>query len=135
MDGIHYLVDSEGRKKAVQIDLQKHGALWDDFHDILVADSRKNEPRVSFEAVKKRLQRGAVQERRRPDDLVTTLEGEDARRFLDELEHPKRNKALERTIARARRFEITCAECRKARLEGRAPILKPRPVKRTARKR
>jgi len=41
----------------------------------------------------------------RPVELVTTLEGEDARRFLEELEHPKRNKALERTIARARRFE------------------------------
>jgi len=55
MDGIHYLVDSKGRKKAVQIDLAKHGALWEDFHDILVADSRKNESRVSFETVKERL--------------------------------------------------------------------------------
>ena len=42
----------------------------------------------------------------RPVELVTTLEGEDARRFLEELEHPKRNRAWERTLARARRIKI-----------------------------
>ena len=42
----------------------------------------------------------------KPVELVTTLEGEDARRFLEELEHPRRNKAWERTLARARRIKI-----------------------------
>ena len=105
MDGIHYLVDSKGRRKAVQIDLARHGALWEDFHDILVAESRTNEPRVSFETVKRRLRARAARSRIPEYNLVTTLEGEDARKFLKELEHPKRNKPLERTIARARRFE------------------------------
>ena len=65
MDGIHYLVDSSGRKKAVQIDLRKHGALWEDFHDVLVADSRKNEPRVPFEEVKERLRMRNLRARKR----------------------------------------------------------------------
>jgi hypothetical protein len=42
----------------------------------------------------------------KPIDLVTTLEGEDAERFLKNLRDPPRNKALEATIARARRFKI-----------------------------
>ena len=42
----------------------------------------------------------------RPVELVTTLEGEDARRFLEELEHPKKNEAWERTLARARRIKL-----------------------------
>ena len=71
----------------------------------------------------------------RPVELVTTLEGEDARRFLEELEHPKRNRALERTIARARRFEIACPECGETRIEGRAAMLKPKASKRRIRKR
>jgi len=39
-------------------------------------------------------------------NLITTLEGEDAKRFLRNLEHPPKNKALEATVARAKRFKI-----------------------------
>jgi len=42
----------------------------------------------------------------KPVELVTTLEGKDAKRFLRNLEHPPRNKALEATLARAKRFKI-----------------------------
>ena len=42
----------------------------------------------------------------RPVELITTLEGEDAKRFLRNLEHPPKNKAWEATIARAKRFKI-----------------------------
>ena len=42
----------------------------------------------------------------RPEEPVTTLEGEDARMFPEELEHPRRNKACERMLARARRIEL-----------------------------
>lgn len=55
MDGIDYVTDARGRKKAVQIDLKKHGDLWEDFHDAMVARSRENEPRESYESVKDRL--------------------------------------------------------------------------------
>jgi hypothetical protein len=33
MTGIQFLTDKKGRKVAVQIDLRKHGALWEDFYD------------------------------------------------------------------------------------------------------
>jgi hypothetical protein len=55
MEGIDYVTDARGRKKAVQIDLKKHGDLWEDFHDAMVARSREHEPRESFESVKERL--------------------------------------------------------------------------------
>jgi hypothetical protein len=31
MGGIHFVTDEKGRKVAVQIDLKKHGAIWQDF--------------------------------------------------------------------------------------------------------
>jgi hypothetical protein len=42
----------------------------------------------------------------RPFELLTTLEGMDARRFLEELEHPRKNESWERTLARARRIKL-----------------------------
>ncbi len=42
-------------KKAVVIDLDLYGDLWEDIHDILVIEARKSEPRVKWEDVKKRL--------------------------------------------------------------------------------
>ncbi len=37
MDGILFVIDDQSRKRFVQIDLDKHGALWEDFYDLLVA--------------------------------------------------------------------------------------------------
>jgi hypothetical protein len=39
------------------IDLQKHGELWEDFYDSLVARQRAKEPRESLAAVEKRLRK------------------------------------------------------------------------------
>ena len=33
MTGIQYIVDAKGRKVAVQINLRKHKALWEDLQD------------------------------------------------------------------------------------------------------
>ena len=55
MSGIDYLINEHGEKKAVVIDLKKYSQLWEDFHDTLVAHSRKNEPRESLESVRRRL--------------------------------------------------------------------------------
>jgi len=52
MNGIQYVVDEKGRKVAVQIDLKKYGALWEDFWDGLVSESRRREPSIPFEKVK-----------------------------------------------------------------------------------
>ncbi len=43
MTGIQFLTDEKGRKVAVQIDLRKHGALWQDFYDGLVSERRRKE--------------------------------------------------------------------------------------------
>jgi hypothetical protein len=57
MSGIQFVVDAKGAKTAVVIDLKKFGALWEDFYDTLVVQSRANEPRESLASVKRRLQR------------------------------------------------------------------------------
>jgi len=45
MKGICYVVDDEGRKTAVVIDLEQYGELWEDVHDASTAAQRKHEPR------------------------------------------------------------------------------------------
>jgi hypothetical protein len=55
MKGIEFVVDDEGQKKAVIIDLKKHGQMWEDFYDAVLAKERESEPRESLKAVKKRV--------------------------------------------------------------------------------
>ncbi len=43
MTGIRFIVDELGGKKAVVIDLEEHGELWEDFYDCLIAEQRKNQ--------------------------------------------------------------------------------------------
>jgi hypothetical protein len=49
MTGIQYLTDEKGRKVAVQIDLKKYGAIWEDFWDGLVSESRRKEKGIPYE--------------------------------------------------------------------------------------
>jgi hypothetical protein len=55
MHGIQYLVDETGKKTAVQIDLKEWGEYWEDILDILTYYSRKDEPEVSWEEVKRKM--------------------------------------------------------------------------------
>ena len=55
MKGVQFLVDENGNKSAVLIDLKKSRDLWEDFYDRAVALSREPEPRESLESVKARL--------------------------------------------------------------------------------
>lgn len=55
MSGVQFLIDEKGHKIAVQIDLKRHRALWEDFYDNHLADKRENEPRSTFTDVKARL--------------------------------------------------------------------------------
>ena len=52
LPGIHYVTDERGKKLAVQIDLRKHGSVWEDFQDALVAESRRREKSISLDRVK-----------------------------------------------------------------------------------
>jgi hypothetical protein len=49
MNGIQFVTDEKGRKLAVQIDLRKYGAIWEDIWDGLVSESRRKEKSTSYE--------------------------------------------------------------------------------------
>jgi hypothetical protein len=49
MSGIQFVTDEKGRKVGVLIDLKKHGAIWADFWDGLVSESRRKEKGVPYE--------------------------------------------------------------------------------------
>jgi hypothetical protein len=57
MRGIDFVTNKSGKKTAVLIDLKRHGQLWEDFYDSVVAGNRTHEPRESLDAVKDRLHR------------------------------------------------------------------------------
>ena len=53
MRGIEFVVDEAGVRKAVLIDLEEHGDLWEDFYDVAVARERASEPRESLEEARR----------------------------------------------------------------------------------
>jgi hypothetical protein len=55
MNGISYLVDDQGQRSAIVIDLAVHGEIWEDFYDALTAKERQHEPLESLEDVLKEL--------------------------------------------------------------------------------
>ena len=55
MNGVEFVVDEDGKKKAVLIDLRKHGEIWEDFYDILRTKERETEPRESLQEVRKKV--------------------------------------------------------------------------------
>ena len=55
MTGIQYVTDEEGRKVAVQIDLREHAELWEEFEDVLVSESRRNEKDIPLKEVEAKL--------------------------------------------------------------------------------
>ena len=63
MTGIQFITDDKGRKTAAVIDLKKHKAVWEDFWDGLVSESRRKEKGIPYEQykesrMKKRITRG-----------------------------------------------------------------------------
>jgi hypothetical protein len=55
MEGIQFVVDEEGHRRGVLIDLTRYGELWEDFYDALLVRERESEPRESLEEVEKLL--------------------------------------------------------------------------------
>ncbi|NWG02474.1 MAG: hypothetical protein HXY44_06440 [Syntrophaceae bacterium] len=58
MKGVEFVVDDSGKKKAVLIDLEQWGELWEDFCDVLVSESRKKEPTVPWSELKAEMKKG-----------------------------------------------------------------------------
>jgi hypothetical protein len=54
MSGIQFVTDEKGRKVGVLIDLKKHGAIWEDFWDGLVSESRRKEKGIRYEQYRTR---------------------------------------------------------------------------------
>jgi hypothetical protein len=57
MKGVQFVVDENGAKTAVIINLKQYSEIWEDFYDSALAESRKNESRESLASVKKRLKK------------------------------------------------------------------------------
>jgi hypothetical protein len=55
MNGIQFVTDDKGRRVAVQIDLKKYGAVWEDFWDGLISESRRKEKGIPLKEIKKDL--------------------------------------------------------------------------------
>ncbi len=55
MEGINFIIDHKGNKKAVVIDLEKYGMQLEDFIDGIVASARKRELKRSLAQVRKAL--------------------------------------------------------------------------------
>lgn len=60
MKGVSYITDGKSRKKAVVIDmktLRKYDKQIEDLLDVIIAESRAEEPSVSWETVKRKLKK------------------------------------------------------------------------------
>jgi hypothetical protein len=60
MKGVSYLTDGKNRKKAVVIDLktlEEHQGELEDLLDVIIAESRRDEPKTGWEEVKKNLKK------------------------------------------------------------------------------
>jgi len=55
--GIQFVTDEKGRRRGVLLDLDKHGELWEDIYDFLVAQEQASEPRESLDTVRRRLRK------------------------------------------------------------------------------
>lgn len=55
MKGVQFVVDDQGEKKAVLIDLEECKELWEDFYDVAIAAQRESEPRETLEEVERAL--------------------------------------------------------------------------------
>ncbi|MEM9832798.1 MAG: hypothetical protein AAF944_19355 [Bacteroidota bacterium] len=49
MEGINYLTDNDGNKKAIVIDLEKYGEYLEDLLDIIAYEESKDEEEYDFE--------------------------------------------------------------------------------------
>lgn len=53
--GVEFVIDDSGEKKAVLIDLKRHGEVWEDFYDTVRTKERESEPRECLDSVKQKV--------------------------------------------------------------------------------
>ena len=52
MKGVQFVVDEQGNRNAVLIDLSQWGELWEDIYDVMVSQVRRDEPQVPWDQLK-----------------------------------------------------------------------------------
>jgi hypothetical protein len=52
MTGVQFVTDEKGRKVGVLIDLKRHGAIWEDFWDGIISESRRKEKGIPIAKIK-----------------------------------------------------------------------------------
>jgi len=55
-----YIVDEDGRKKAVVLPIEGYRRLLEDLHDLAVVAERRDEPTVTLEELKRRLRQDGL---------------------------------------------------------------------------
>ena len=55
-----YVVDAKGRKTAVILSLEQYERLLEDLHDLAVVAERRNEKAISFDELKRRLEKDGL---------------------------------------------------------------------------
>jgi len=55
MKGINFVIDSDGKKVAVLIDLKRLQEIWEDFYDCLLVEERKSEPTKSLKELERKI--------------------------------------------------------------------------------
>jgi len=48
MRGVHFVTDADGKKIAVQLDLEEWGELWEDIYDGMLLREREGQPTRPF---------------------------------------------------------------------------------------
>jgi len=60
MRGVHFVTDADGKKVAVQLDLEEWGELWEDIYDSIIAREREGEPATSLTDFEDELRRDGL---------------------------------------------------------------------------
>jgi hypothetical protein len=49
LKGVRFVIDAEGNKTAVMLDLAEWGELWEDIYDNMIANQRADEPLMTLD--------------------------------------------------------------------------------------
>ncbi|MBI5729971.1 MAG: hypothetical protein HY963_02435 [Ignavibacteriales bacterium] len=55
MKGVKYIVNEDGEKKAVVIDLIRYRNVWEHFYDVMISIERENEETISWDTLQAEL--------------------------------------------------------------------------------
>jgi prevent-host-death family protein len=60
MSKVQYLVNERGQKTAVVLPIKEYESMQEDLHDLAVMAERRDEPVISFDELKERLERDGL---------------------------------------------------------------------------